>query len=76
MVIGKDLILIGVLILTLIVGAMIGYRLGKEKDPVIGNLIFNMNDPSKEMVEIHIKEFPFAMTAGKNAMVKLNLIVR
>ena len=37
MVIGKDLILIGVLILTLIVGAMIGYRLGKEKDPVIGN---------------------------------------
>lgn len=73
MVIGKDLILIGVLILTLIIGSMIGYRLGKEKDAVIGDLIFNMNDPSKEMMEIHIKCFPSTLTTGD--MVKLNLVI-
>lgn len=69
----KDLILIGVVVIAILIGIIVGYLVGKEKDAVIGDLIFNMNDPSKEMMEIHIKEFPATLTTG--SMVKLNLVI-
>ena len=69
----KDLILIGVVVLAILIGIIVGYLVGRDKDPVIGDLVFNMNDPSKEMMEIHIKEFPSTLTNGD--MIKLNLVI-
>ena len=69
----KDLILIGVVVLAVLIGIIVGYLIGRDKDPVIGDLIFNMNDPSKELMEIHIKDFPSTLTTG--SMVKLKLTI-
>jgi len=73
----KTVIFIAVFVGAFIIGLIIGYLIGKEKDPTIGDMVFNLNDASKETMEIHIKEFPYVISPdAKGAKVKLNFIVK
>ena len=75
-----NIITIIIVIAAMVAGLLIGMSIGREDElksaPMIGSLDFNLADPSKEFLTLHITEDIDIHKPPLNVLMKVNVIER